>query len=146
LAASIQGPAVTAGSLFAILQSLGATGMGILLWLLKCLILSVIAEKRLLEKFYSKKTRNANAKHVYRMKLFSFRKFLILICASSTMLLMFNTLKNLKNKAVGSFSFPRKAQRPVESILDVQYSIPTILHQSWKTKDLPAVSYCCINF
>jgi hypothetical protein len=30
-AASIQGPAVAAGSLFAILQSLGATGMGILL-------------------------------------------------------------------------------------------------------------------
>jgi hypothetical protein len=31
-AASIQGPAVAAGSLFAILQSLGATGMGILLF------------------------------------------------------------------------------------------------------------------
>lgn len=32
LAASIQGPAVVAGSLFAVLQSLGATGMGILLF------------------------------------------------------------------------------------------------------------------
>jgi hypothetical protein len=31
-AASIQGPAVAAGSTFAILQSLGATGMGILLF------------------------------------------------------------------------------------------------------------------
>jgi hypothetical protein len=31
-AASIQGPAVAAGSLFAVLQSLGATGMGIILF------------------------------------------------------------------------------------------------------------------
>ena len=31
-AASIQGPAVVAGSMFAVLQSLGATGMGILLF------------------------------------------------------------------------------------------------------------------
>ena len=32
IAASIQGPAVAAGSLFAVLQSLGATGMGIVLF------------------------------------------------------------------------------------------------------------------
>ena len=32
VAASIQGPAVVAGSMFAVLQSLGATGMGILLF------------------------------------------------------------------------------------------------------------------
>lgn len=32
-AASIQGPAVVAGSMFAVLQSLGATGMGILFFL-----------------------------------------------------------------------------------------------------------------
>jgi hypothetical protein len=31
-AAGIQGPAVVAGSMFAVLQSLGATGMGILLF------------------------------------------------------------------------------------------------------------------
>ena len=58
------------------------------------------------------------------------------------MLLMFISFKNPQKKNIDNL-IQKRTHKSLENhanMIDIPYSIPTILHQSWKTHELPAVT------
>ena len=63
----------------------------------------------------------------------------MLICAFSVMLMILFSFKTPQKKTIDKILILKSAQKSLNRI-DIPYSIPTILHQSWKTHELPAVT------